>query len=269
MSSPKIETALSPNFRRNRQGYNIVAIVNHITDGLMPGTLNWLLNPASKASAHYLVSKTGRIIQMVADEDTAFAVGNVNRPNWPLYNGNNPNYYTLSIEHEALAGDSLTEVQYLASLELHWILIKKWQIPVDRDHIIGHYRLDSINRQNDPGPNFPWERLISDLKAKLFGLTSVTVEVERQRINGLIFENRAYAPVRELAEVLGRVISWDDFTRTVHVLPVQPDIKIVAGKKVLAGFIKDNSTYASVRAICEALGHKVIWDESNRTIIIE
>jgi len=72
-----------------------------------------------------------------------------------------------------------------------------------------------------------------------------------------------------LAEVLGRAVSWDTFTRTVHVLAVYPDVKIVIGQKALAGFIKDNTAYASVRAICEALGYKVIWDERTRTIIIE
>ena len=272
MSSPKIETALSPNFRRGRQGYKIVAIVNHITAGLMPATLNWLLNPTAKVSAHYLVTKDGRIIQMVADEDTAFAVGIVNNPTWMLYDGSNPNNYTLSIEHEALAGESLTEQQYQASLALHWMLISKWQIPVDRDHIIGHDRLDSINRRNDPGSKFPWQRLISDLKVKLLekaNLAAVNIDLEGQLIDGLIINNRAYAPVKELFGVLGRSVSWDAFTRIVHVLAVKPDVKIVIGEKVLGGFIKENSAYASVRAICEALGHKVTWNESAKTVTIE
>lgn len=276
MSSPKIELVLSPNFRKGREGHRILAIVNHITDGLMPATLNWLLNPLAKVSAHYLVTKNGRIIQMVVDEDTAFAVGNVNRPNWPLYDGTNPNYYTLSIEHESLAGESLTEPQYQASLELHWLLISKWQVPIDRDHIIGHYRLDSINRQNDPGVSFPWERLLVDLKAKLLahaGLSAINVALEGKTVNGLIIDNRAYAPVRELFTILGRSISWDAFTRTVHVVTdktmLPPAVKIKIGPKVLSGFMMEDSAYASVRAICEALGHKVSWDESTRTVIIE
>ncbi len=276
MSTLNIEIALSPNFRKGREGNKILAIVNHITAGLMPGALNWMLNPLAKVSAHYLVSKNGRIIQMVADEDSAFAVGNVNRPNWSLYDGSNPNDYTLSIEHEALAGESLTQQQYQASLELHWMLISKWQIPIDRDHIIGHYRLDSINRQNDPGDRFPWDRLLADLKAKLLdqaGLAAVNIELEGQLIDGLIINNRAYAPVRELFTILGRSISWDAFMHTVRILAFKPNqppaIKIVIGSKVLGGFILDNSAYASVREICEALGHKVSWEESSKTVIIE
>jgi N-acetylmuramoyl-L-alanine amidase len=163
----------SPNYREGRGGKTLIAIVNHITAGLMPGTLSWLKNPASQASAHYLVTKDGRIYQLVADEDTAWHSGIVNRPNWPLYDGTNPNSYTLGIEHEALAGEALTEAQYQATLSLHRQLVNKWGIPVGQDHIIGHNRIDSVNRSNDPGPNFPWERLFADLK----GVVEVAEEV--------------------------------------------------------------------------------------------
>src|SRR5665647_145251 len=280
MSPITIEQQLSPNYKKGRQGRKIVAIVNHITAGLMPGTLSWLLNPQAKTSAHYLITKSGRVIQLVADEDTAFAVGNVNRPDWPLYDGSNPNYYTLSIEHEALAGESLTELQYQASLALHRLLISKWQIPVDRDHIIGHNRLDSVNRKNDPGVNFPWERLFYDLKKQpteqQSELPVVNVDVDGTLINGFIANNRAYAPVREVFAALGRPVSWDAETNTVHVSAVTQDplsayepIKIVIGKAVLNGFLLEDSSYASVRAVCEALGHTVRWEESTKTVTID
>ncbi|HHY13968.1 MAG TPA: S-layer homology domain-containing protein [Thermoanaerobacterales bacterium] len=34
---------------------------------------------------------------------------------------------------------------------------------MDEDHIIGHYRIDSVNRPNCPGNKFPWNRLFDDL----------------------------------------------------------------------------------------------------------
>ena len=153
----------SPSYSVGRRGRKIIAIVNHITAGLMPGTLNWLRNPSAKVSAHYLVTKGGVVYQLVKDEDTAWHAGAVNKPSWPLYDGSNPNYYTIGIENEGLAGESLTEAQYLATLELHRILVKKHSIPLDQNHIIGHYRLDSVNRKNDPGLGFPWNRLFKDL----------------------------------------------------------------------------------------------------------
>lgn len=159
----QIEWVGTPNYTPGRSGRVPQAIVNHITAGLYPGTLTWMQNPAAKASAHYLILQNGRILQLVKDEDTAWANGIVNRPNWSLYDGTNPNRYTLSIEHENLSGGSLTEAQYQASLWLHKRLIERWKIPITRDNIIGHNRIDSINRPNDPGPYFPWDRLFADL----------------------------------------------------------------------------------------------------------
>ena len=159
-----IEWAATPNFMPGRKGSAPIAIVNHITAGLMPGTLSWMRNPASKASAHYLVCRDGCIFQMVKDEDTAYHAGAVNKPNWLLYNGQNPNRYTIGIEHEGYPNEPLTEVQYQATLWLHKQLTAKWKIPIHKDTIIGHYRIDSVNRPNCPGPRFPWDRLLNDLK---------------------------------------------------------------------------------------------------------
>ncbi|QGU00153.1 Negative regulator of beta-lactamase expression [Candidatus Syntrophocurvum alkaliphilum] len=164
MAEFKIEWVGTPNYRKGRNGRKPIAIVNHITDGLYPGTLHWMQNPNARVSSHYLVTKDGEIFQLVKDEDTAFTNGVVNQPSWILYDGTNPNAYTLTIEHEALAGESLTEKQYQATLWLHNKLIDKWEIPVTRDHIIGHYRIDSVNRPNCPGENFSWDRLFNDLK---------------------------------------------------------------------------------------------------------
>jgi len=156
----------TPNFKKGRGGRIPLAIVDHITAGAFPGCLSWQQNPASEASAHYLVTKAGRIMQLVKDEDTAWHTGGVNKPSWPLYDGTNPNRYTIGIEHEGMPGDGLTSDQYQATLWLHRQLIEKWGIPVDRDHIIGHYRIDSVNRPNCPGSGFPWDRLFLDLEGR-------------------------------------------------------------------------------------------------------
>lgn len=162
----RIEWKGTSNFGAGRKSRKPLAIVNHITAGLMPGALSWLQNPASRASAHFLITRLGQIFQLVREEDTAWANGIVNKPNWTLYDGNNPNFYTLSIEHEALSDDNLTEEQYQASLYLHRLLISRFNITVDEEHIIGHYRIDSVNRPNCPGPQFPWKRLFTDLKGE-------------------------------------------------------------------------------------------------------
>jgi len=153
----------SPNFG-SRQGKPIIAIVDHTTSGTADSALSWFQDPTSKVSAHYLVTRSGRIIQLVKEGNAAYHAGNVNKPDWALYDGFNPNKYTLGIEHEGDSGEPLTEEQYQATLFLHKELTQKYSIPIDTDHIIGHYRIDSVNRPDCPGPAFPWARLLNDLR---------------------------------------------------------------------------------------------------------
>ena len=160
---PIEEWSPSPNFS-SREGRKIIAIVNHVTAGAFPGCLSWMQNPAAQASAHYIITKTGRIIQIVKEGDKAWHAGSVNEPNWSLYDGTNPNLYTLGIEHEGQSGEALTEQQYQSTLFLHKELTSKYGIPINTDRIIGHYRIDSVNRPNCPGSGFPWDRLFKDLK---------------------------------------------------------------------------------------------------------
>lgn len=215
----KIQWSASPNFS-SRKGRTPIAVVDHITAGLMPGTLSWMKNPQAQASAHYLVTKDGEIFQMVKDEDAAWHAGAVANPDWSLYDGTNPNRYTLGIEHECISGGELTEAQYQATLWLHRQLIAKWGIPIDQEHIIGHYRIDSVNRPNDPGPDFPWQRLFVDLKGESedmaipVGAKETIVEIGGKAYPAYILTNTTYfqggVPVRELVNALTKQITWDE-----------------------------------------------------------
>ena len=273
----QIHRAPSPNYTGGRRGRKIIAIVNHITAGLMPGTLSWLRNPAAKASAHYLVTKAGVVYQLVKDEDTAWHAGIVNKPSWTLYDGSNPNYYSLGIEHEALAGESLTETQYQATLELHRMLVEKHNIAVDRNHIIGHYYLDSVNRKNDPGPGFPWNRLLNDLVRPNTADSSpkIVIDAENNIINGFMHEDKAYGPVREVATALGWQVEWLNEARTAVLLPPtdRDDSKANATRVVIASnslpvSVLGDRAFAPVRQMAEAMGYKVDWDGENKTVKI-
>lgn len=163
---PESEWVGTPNYTSGRKGRTQLAIVDHITAGYYPGCLEWMQNPASQGSAHYLVLRDGRILQLVREGDTAWHAGIVNQPNWSLYDGTNPNRYTIGIEHEGMPEDGLTEVQYQSSLWLHKDLTQKYGIPIDTDHIVGHYRINSVDRYNCPGAKFPWAKLFADLKGE-------------------------------------------------------------------------------------------------------
>ena len=271
----EIEKVNTPNFIKGRKGKKILAIVNHITAGLMPGTLSWMQNPAAKVSAHYLVTKTGKIYQLVDEEDTAFGAGIVNKPDWILYDGTNPNFYTLSIEHEALAGEALTDIQYQATLWLHRKIISQWGMPADHNHIIGHYRLDSVNRKNDPGPQFPWDKLMTDLKDADMPGQTINIKIGDQEIEGFILKNKAYAHARALSEAMSIDIKWDGERQSIFIYPANftsmesdDKINIYIGSKPITGILINDKAYVPVREMAESLGRKVTWDDEGKIVTI-
>jgi N-acetyl-anhydromuramyl-L-alanine amidase AmpD len=203
----------SPNFHIGRNGKKIIAIVDHITAGAFPGCLSWLCNPKAQASSHYLVTKKGVIYQLVLDENTAWHAGVVHDCKWLLYDGSNPNYCTIGIEHEALAGEALTEAQYQATLWLHRQLVEKYKIPIDGLHIVKH---SAINAGHIcPGAGFPWNRLFSDLEGDGY-VADVKIVVGDKLMKGVLLKDGlSYAPVRALGEALGCKVGWDDVTKTV------------------------------------------------------
>jgi N-acetyl-anhydromuramyl-L-alanine amidase AmpD len=141
------------NFNTGRSGYKPEAIVLHIMAGTLPGTDAWFLNPASQVSAHYGIGKNGEIHQYVNEQDTAWHAGRVDAPTWKgIKVGINPNLYTIGIEHEGQADDVWPEAQKEASAALIREICKRWEIPIDRDHIIGHYEIYS-KKPNCPATN--------------------------------------------------------------------------------------------------------------------
>lgn len=241
----------SPNFS-SRHGRKPIAIVSHITAGAFPGCLSWLCNPQSQASAHYIVTKTGAIHQLVQDEYASWHGGIVNKPNWVLYDGNNPNWYTLGIEHENLGGGQLTELQYQATLWLHKQLITKWQLPVKTDTLIGHYRIDSVNRPNCPGPNFPWQRLFTDLTQQ-----SVNIAIGDKVVQGIIVNDRSYAPIRAISQILGFQYGYN------AQIPA-----VIIGNTTVPIVIQGDTGYAKINELCSAIGRQVQWDGVNNTVRI-
>ncbi len=214
----------TPNYTQGRSGKKIIAIVNHITAGAYPGCLTWMQNPKSKASAHYLITKDGKVLQLVKEGDTAWHAGEVKKPKWKLYDGTNPNRYTIGIEHEGFPETGITEAQYQATLWLQKQLVAKYNIPVDEEHIIGHYRIDSVNRPNCPGPKFPWDRLFKDLKGgdSLDKITLKDVILTKtkfgdEELSGYIIYGKTYVELRKLCELLGLKVVWNEKTFTSEV----------------------------------------------------
>lgn len=60
-------------------------------------------------------------------------------------------------------------------------------------------------------PSLPDENTVADA-------SKIKIKVGARLIEGMIIDNRSYAPVRELAEALGHKVEWDDKKRTVKIL---------------------------------------------------
>lgn len=143
----------SPNFWSGRRGYKPEAVVIHIMDGTLAGTDAWFADSKSQVSAHFGIGKNGEVHQYVKEEDTAWHAGRIDNPDWKLIKSNvNPNLYTIGIEHEGKSDDVWTGAMKQASVTLIREVCERWEIPMDRDHIIGHYQIFS-KKPNCPAKN--------------------------------------------------------------------------------------------------------------------
>ena len=116
--------------KASRGKKQIHTIVIHATDGgSLLGNVWWLSGGHSHASAHYVVSRDGSIVQLVHLSDIAWHAGN-----WQT------NVHSIGIEHvgETYDPTGFTKAEYEASAKLVAWLVQRYNIPVDRKHIIGH-----------------------------------------------------------------------------------------------------------------------------------
>ncbi|CAN5895534.1 hypothetical protein BH23ACT11_BH23ACT11_29820 [soil metagenome] len=163
--------------RASRGRSNINKIVVHVTQGSFSSAINWFNDPGNyKASAHYTVrSSDGFIGQSVHEKDIAWHAGH-----WTT------NKTSIGIEHEGYVSNSsyFTTKMYRSSARLSAYLSKKYRIPIDRDHIIGHNEVPGCSGSGggagchtDPGRYWDWPRymkLVRYYKSKYSGTSSNT-----------------------------------------------------------------------------------------------
>lgn len=141
---------------RERDGLDIRYIVIHDTEIPYSTTIQAFQNPQSYVSSHYVLrSADGEITQMVHNKDVSFTAGNF----WM-------NMHGINLEHEGVAIEGAawySEPMYRASAKLVRYLAKRYGIPRDRAHIIGHDDVPAPiasltpGMHWDPGPYWDWE----------------------------------------------------------------------------------------------------------------
>lgn len=130
-------------------------VVVHTMQGYYAGSISWFQNPSANVSAHYVMrAEDGEVTQMVRNADRAWHVGSENS-------------WAIGIEHEGFVDDPAwyTWETYLSSARLTRWLCDTYEIPIDRDHVVGHVELPN-QTHTDPGQYWDWDlymALIEDL----------------------------------------------------------------------------------------------------------
>ncbi|HEV1998377.1 MAG TPA: N-acetylmuramoyl-L-alanine amidase [Candidatus Dormibacteraeota bacterium] len=137
-------------------------VIVHVAQGSYDGTVATFQNPAANASAQYVMrSSDGAATQMVREKDIAWSAGNLD------YSSR-----SISLEHEGFVDDSswFTDAMYQASARIVAAAVRKYDIPIDRRHIIGHNEVPDPNNpgqfggrdhHTDPGPYWNWSKYMA------------------------------------------------------------------------------------------------------------
>lgn len=134
------------------------AIERFFTNRLDPARHPYFAGLAGVAvSAHFLVQRTGRIVQFVSIQDRAWHAGA------SVWCGvSNCNDYALGIELEGLEGRTFEPVQYRAAARLLRHAAQVWPVT----EVVGHEHV-APGRKADPGSGFDWARLARLLRRRM------------------------------------------------------------------------------------------------------
>ena len=136
------------------RSHNINKIVIHIVDGTFGSAINTFQNESSNVSAHYVISRRGKIVQMVRHEDIAWHAGN-----WDY------NKHSIGIEHAGTDENpnAWSRRMFRASARLSAYIARRHNVPVDRSNIVLHRNVPGVSKPC-PGYYFEYDRYLKLVK---------------------------------------------------------------------------------------------------------
>ncbi|MDI3384989.1 N-acetylmuramoyl-L-alanine amidase [Streptomyces sp. B-S-A8] len=144
-------------------------IVVHDTEGSWDTTLKLVQDPEYVSWQYTLRSTDGHIAQHLKLKDVGWHAGN-----WAV------NAQSVGLEHEGFLTEPdawYTEAMYRSSARLVKYLAKRYDIPLDRQHILGHDTVPGTTTSSipgmhtDPGPYWDWQHYFT-LMGKPFKRTA-------------------------------------------------------------------------------------------------
>lgn len=116
----------SPNFATGRNGQTISKVVVHWMDGSLASTDQVFQDTTRNTSTHYGI-EDDQVHQYVQESNVAFHAGD-----WDT------NLRSIGIEHSAQPGRNASDLTYQTSATLIAQICNRYNIPIDRQHIIKH-----------------------------------------------------------------------------------------------------------------------------------
>jgi V8-like Glu-specific endopeptidase len=161
------------NFTVARGERTIDRVVIHITAGgsRISGTIGWFQNPDQRnskdqpirVSSHYIVGRDGEVVQMVRNRDYAHHASQANKR-------------SIGIEHNANKKTGLipTEEQYAGSARLVAWLCAQYNLPIDREHIVGHQEISPRDNHDCPSSIWNWDHYIDCVRIAAAAMAAPT-----------------------------------------------------------------------------------------------
>jgi N-acetylmuramoyl-L-alanine amidase-like protein/Big-like domain-containing protein len=193
---------------RRRSAIRVVVV--HVTESSFTSTVAWFRNPRAGVSAHYVVGRDGQVVHMVPDDEIAWHAGN----HW--YNA-----HSIGVEDEGIVEvpGTFTDAEYRASASLVAGLLRRYGIPADRRHVIGHNQVPDPYRpwlhggydhHTDPGPSWDWTRYMSYVRSYLAGRTPPPPALDVS-MSGVELDQEAKGTLDLTADVTGELVSQVQF----------------------------------------------------------
>ena len=183
----KLIFEFSPNYSNKiRKKKDIKFIIIHYT-GMQSEieSIKRLKNPKFKVSCHYIISRTGKVIQIVQDKKVAWHAG---KSKWKKFTNLNKNSIGIELVNKGheFGYQNYSKKQIKSLIQLSKNLKKKYAIK--KENFLGHSDIAPL-RKKDPGEKFPWKKLSNHNLGNWYKESQKKIDVNPEKKEATFFKN--------------------------------------------------------------------------------